>query len=193
MLRVLAFFLAATAIISGVLGLIMIASGALAANTSDIVVGAAMIVLPALGYAALRWYAWQRGRRAFDAVLQDGFAADGQNWFDGCGVAISTTRSQILVAVPGAQRVYPASEMRAVYSIVTGDVYGPGGIAVHADGMLAGLVSIIAFGRVILAYFTDGMFIDFSDGTRWRIVGVRKADARAWEQRFADAGLPLAA
>jgi hypothetical protein len=183
MLRLLAFILAVIAILLSVLGVIDIASGALSGSVSDEVLGAVLLIVPAIAYFALRISTRLQGRAEFRAALEGGFAPDHQGWFDGSGLAISGVRKEILIASQGKQKAYRSSQLVGFRVSRTPSPFG------GPDGIVGVIMALVGLIQVIIGYFTDGMFLEFSDGSTWRVMGLRKRDVENWQRRFAAAGL----
>lgn len=182
MLRLAAFALIVVATVLGVLGAILIVSGWVSGAISDIVEGALMVVVPLALFLFVRRLAVRQGHAAFVSALE-GFAADHDAWYYGSGLAVSSIRQQVLVAGPSAHKVYPLSDFLGARNSFTGDV------PYSSSGPLAGFMVIIGLVRIIIGYFTDGMFLQFRDGSAWQIAGLRKSDSKVWAERLAAGSL----
>jgi hypothetical protein len=153
-------------------------SGWFTNNTADIVIGALLALGPIVVLLVVRKIAREQGRRAFQDVLQ-GFGADYATWYNGSGLAISTVRRQILVAGLVRHNTYAFEAFVGSYSKFTRDVPSGG------DGVIAVLVTMLALMRITVGYFTDGLFVQFRDGSSWQIIGIRRKDAETWSDRLA--------
>lgn len=173
MLRLIQFFVVIVAGLCAILGAILLASGLFANMAGDIALGTALIAGPVIVLLIVRHLAIRQGKAGFELGLQ-GFAPDHSAWYKGSGLAISSARRQILVAGPTQHRIYAFEDYAGSWGKFTTDVpYG-------GDGLIAVFTMLLALGRITLAYFTDGLFVNFRDGSSWRMIGVRRKDAERW-------------
>ncbi len=182
MLRLIAFFTIIIAIVLAILGVILALSGWMTHTTNDVALGVALIVVPLLALFFVRRLAVLQGRAAFNMALQT-FAADHSAWYYGSGLALSSVRRQVLVAGPAEVRTYAFDDFVGMEQIFTRDTpYTTG-------GPFAAITVMIALMRIIIGYFTDGMFLHFRDGSKWQIAGLRKTAAQQWAERLVAAGV----